>query len=63
MVREEILDLLAANPGEYVSGELMSEHLQLTVSHLVTDQSFKGSGFEIEANQKGLPAAAETANY
>jgi BirA family biotin operon repressor/biotin-[acetyl-CoA-carboxylase] ligase len=53
MVREEILDLLAANPGEYVSGELMSEHLQLTRAAIWKQiKVLKEAGFEIEAQTK-----------
>jgi BirA family biotin operon repressor/biotin-[acetyl-CoA-carboxylase] ligase len=53
MVREEILDLLAANRGEYVSGELMSEHLQLTRAAIWKQiKVLKETGFQIEAQTK-----------
>jgi BirA family biotin operon repressor/biotin-[acetyl-CoA-carboxylase] ligase len=53
MVREKILDLLAANPGEYVSGEFMSEHLQLTRAAIWKQiKVLKKAGFQIEAQTK-----------
>ncbi len=50
MAREEILDLMVAHSGEYVSGELMSEHFQLTRAAIWKQiKVFKEAGFEIEA--------------
>ncbi|MHB8126000.1 MAG: biotin--[acetyl-CoA-carboxylase] ligase [Desulfitobacteriaceae bacterium] len=50
MVREDILDLMAAHNGEYVSGELMSEHFQLTRAAIWKQiKVLRESGFEIEA--------------
>ena len=53
MAREEILNLMVAHPGEYVSGELMSEQLQLTRAAVWKQiKVLRESGFEIEAQTK-----------
>lgn len=53
MVRHDILHLLAANPGEYVSGERISELLNVTRAAIWKQmKALKEEGFEIEAQTK-----------
>ncbi|MFZ3101079.1 MAG: biotin--[acetyl-CoA-carboxylase] ligase [Desulfitobacteriaceae bacterium] len=53
MARAEILDLMVAHLGEYVSGELMSEHLRITRAAIWKQiKILKELGFDIEAQTK-----------
>jgi BirA family biotin operon repressor/biotin-[acetyl-CoA-carboxylase] ligase len=53
MIRDKILDFLAAHEGKYVSGELMSEQLHLTRAAIWKQiKVLKEAGFEIEAQTK-----------
>ncbi|HWQ89896.1 MAG TPA: biotin--[acetyl-CoA-carboxylase] ligase [Desulfitobacteriaceae bacterium] len=53
MIRENILDFMAAHKGEYVSGELMSEQLHLTRAAIWKQiKVLREAGFEIEAQTK-----------
>lgn len=53
MIRKCILDLLAARPGEYVSGEVISQQLKLTRAAVWKQiKALKDTGYEIEAQTK-----------
>jgi len=53
MAHKEILDLLAARPGEYLSGEAISQQLNLTRAAVWKQiQALKAAGYEIEAQTK-----------
>lgn len=53
MVRHDILDLLAAHPGDVVSGEKLSQQLNITRAAIWKQiQILKDEGFEIEAQTK-----------
>lgn len=53
MVRHDILDLLTEHPEEYVSGEMISQHLKVTRSAIWKQiKILKEEGFEIEAQTK-----------
>ncbi|WP_434510834.1 biotin--[acetyl-CoA-carboxylase] ligase [Desulfitobacterium sp. AusDCA] len=52
-MRKEILNLLASRPGEFISGEAISRHLNITRAGVWKQiQSLKESGFEIESQTK-----------
>lgn len=53
MVRHDILRLLAAHPGEYVSGETISQQLNVTRAAIWKQiKALKEEGFEIEGQTK-----------
>lgn len=53
MGRKAILDLLAERPGEFVSGEMMSQHLNLTRAAVWKQiQALKALGFEVDSQTK-----------
>lgn len=52
-MRNEILNLLASQPGKYISGEAISQALKITRSAVWKQiQSLRESGYEIEAQTK-----------
>jgi len=53
MLRDDILDLLAANPEDYVSGERISQQFNVTRAAIWKQiQGLKEEGFEIEGQTK-----------
>lgn len=53
MIRQKVLDVLAANPGKYVSGEKISQELQLTRAAIWKQvKALRQDGYQIESRTK-----------